>query len=56
MDLSAPKTITFIVAVVLAILGVAGHYGIIAATAPYAFLLLVVGFIVLALGNLLRGL
>jgi hypothetical protein len=56
MDLSAPKTITFIIAVVLAILGLAGHYGYIAATAPHAFLLLVIGFIVLAIGNLVRGL
>ena len=56
MDLSAPKTITFIVAVVLAALGVAGHYGLVAATAPHAFLLLVVGFIVLAVANLVRGL
>ncbi|MDP9138620.1 MAG: hypothetical protein M3N38_10665 [Pseudomonadota bacterium] len=56
MDLSPPKTITFIIAIVLAALGLAGHYGLLAATAPHAFLLLVVGFVVLALGNLVRGL
>ncbi len=56
MDLSAPKTITFIAAVILAALGAAGHYGVLSATAPHAFLLMLVGFIVLAAGNLTRGL
>jgi hypothetical protein len=56
MDLTAPKTITFVVAVVLALLGLAGHYGYLDATTPHAFVLLVAGFIVLAVGNLVRGL
>ncbi len=56
MELSAPKTITFLIAVILVILGLASHYGVIAATTPYAFVLLIVGFFVLAVGNVVRGL
>ena len=56
MRLSAPKTITFLIAVILAIFGLASHYGIIAATEPYAFVVLIVGFFMLAVGNVVRGL
>ena len=57
--LSAPKETTFWIAVVLAVLGVLGHEGILGGLlgglASYSFWLAVIGFIVLALGNLLRG-
>lgn len=55
MKLSAPKNITFWVAVVLAVVGLLGQL-FIAALAPFAFWFVLVGFVVLALGNLLPGL
>ena len=54
MKLSAPKNITFWIAVVLAVLGLLGFL-FIAFLEPYAFWLVLVGFVVLALGNLLEG-
>jgi hypothetical protein len=54
MKLSAPKNITFWIAVVLVALGLLGSFAI-AALAPYALWLAVLGFVVLALGNLSAG-
>jgi hypothetical protein len=54
MKLSAPKEITFIIAVILAILGVLASQGVI--HIGHAFGLVVAGFVVLALGNLVKGL
>ncbi len=54
MKLSAPKDITFIIAGILAILGVLASQGII--HTGYAFGLVVAGFVLLALGNLVKGL
>jgi predicted membrane channel-forming protein YqfA (hemolysin III family) len=56
MKLSAPKTITFWIAVILAALGVLASLGIIASLSSYAFWLVVAGFVLLALGNLLKDL
>lgn len=56
MKLSRPKVITFWIAVVLAVLGVLAQQGIIASLSPHAFWLVVAGFILLALGNLLNDL
>ena len=55
MKLSPPKNITFWVSVALAVLGLLGMLGV-AALAPFAFWLLFVGFVLLALGNLVKGL
>jgi hypothetical protein len=54
MQLSAPKAITFWIAVALAILG--GIATIIPAVAAYAILLVTAGFILLVLGNVFKGL
>jgi len=54
MNLSEPKATTFWIAVVLAVVGVLGYLAV-AAIAPYSFWILLVGFVVLALGNLLSG-
>jgi len=54
MSLSEPKVITFWIAVVLFVLGLLGFFAV-AALEPYAFWLVVIGFVVLALGNLIRG-
>ena len=55
LKLSAPKETTFWIAVVLAVLGVLGHEGILGGLASYSFWLVVIGFIVLAFGNLMKG-
>jgi hypothetical protein len=57
LDLSAPKVVTFSVAVVIALLAAIIHYAHI--SVPYVttgFTVLLVGFLVLAAGNVLRGL
>ncbi len=54
MKLSAPKNITFYVAVVLAVIALIGYFvGALSAFAPW---LMLIAFIVLAAGNLLEGL
>ncbi len=55
MRLRAPKQVTFLIALILVILGVVGQVGGVSALASYAFWLVLVGFVVLALGNLLKG-
>jgi hypothetical protein len=56
MKLSEPKVITFIIAVVLGLLAILGAVITIPIISGIAFWLLVVAFILLALGNLLTGL
>jgi threonine/homoserine/homoserine lactone efflux protein len=55
MKLSAPKQVTFWIAVVLAVLGVLATLVTIPVLTGMAFWLVVIGFVVLALGNLLEG-
>jgi len=55
MKLSAPKVLTFWIAVILAALGVLASQGSIPPLSGYAFWLVVAGFVVLALGNLVKG-
>ena len=54
MKLRAPKNITFYVAVILAVLGLISQ--LFSVLPGFAFWLVLVGFVVLALGNLLEGL
>ncbi|HLD94678.1 MAG TPA: hypothetical protein VI703_10810 [Anaerolineales bacterium] len=56
MNLSAPKQLTFWVAVILGVLGIVGTYVTLPFVSAYAFWLLVVGFVLLALGNMMEGL
>jgi pilus assembly protein TadC len=56
MRLSRPKVITFWIAVILAVLGVLALLGSISPLSGYAFWLVVAGFVLLALGNLLKDL
>jgi len=56
MKLSAPKTNTWIASVVLGGLGILGEYVAIPYVTEYNWYLLVIGFIVLTLATLLRGL
>lgn len=56
MKIQKPKVVTFWVAVLLAVLGVLGALVTIPVISGIAFWLVVVGFVVLMLGNLLTGL
>ena len=56
LKLSAPKVITFWIAVILAILGLLAFLGTISALSAYAFWLVAAGFVLLALANLLKDL
>lgn len=55
MKLSAPKVITFWIAVALAVLGLIGALFTVTFLTEYAFWFVLVGFIVLAVGNLTKG-
>ncbi len=56
MKLSAPKNSTFWVAVILALIGLIAFLGLIPGFGTYSFWLVLVGFVVLALGNTMKGL
>lgn len=56
LNLSAPKVVTFWIAVILALLGVLAAQGIIGGLAGSAFWLVVAGFILLAVANLVKDL
>lgn len=56
MHLSAPKQITFIVAVVIGVLAIIGTQTSIPFFTPNAFWALAAAFVILAVGNLARGL
>jgi hypothetical protein len=55
MRLSQPKQITFYISVILAALGVLGELVTISVLSDYSIWLVVVGYVVLALGNILTG-
>ncbi len=56
MNISAPKQVTFWVAVVVAVIGLIAHLVTIPVLSGLAFWLVVLGFVILALGNLMEGL
>ena len=56
LRLSPPKVVTFWIAVLLALIGVIAEVAPIASLAGYALWIVVAGFVLLALGNLLEGL
>ena len=55
MKLSEPKEITFWIAVIIAVIGILAELVIIPGLSGFAFWLVVIAFIVLVLGNLLKG-
>ena len=55
MKLNAPTNIFFYASVVLVVLGLLGKYGGLAAARPYEFMLVLVGYIVLAIGVLMKN-
>jgi hypothetical protein len=54
MKLTPPKNITFWISVILGVYGILG--ALVVTTLPYAVFALVAGFVLLALGNLVKGL
>lgn len=54
MKLNPPKTITWIVAVIAGVLGIIGHLG--GLFGGFAFWLVVIGFVLLALATYVKGL
>lgn len=55
MKPSAPKKTLWIIALILGILGIVGHFVHIQYISQYSFELLFGGFVLLALGTTLRG-
>ena len=57
LKLSEPKVVTFSIALLLAVLGIIGQLApTVPFLGPYAFVLLAAAFVLLALGNLFKGL
>jgi hypothetical protein len=56
MKLSPPKTITYWIAVILGLLGIVGTFVALPLIGGYEFWLLALGFVLLALANLMEGL
>lgn len=55
MKPSAPQKITWIIGMILGILGILGHFTQVEFISEHSFTLLMVGFIALALGTSLKG-
>ena len=56
MKLSAPKVITWWIAVALGVLGLLGHFGTVAALSQHSFWLVTAGLVFLALATLIKEL
>jgi hypothetical protein len=56
MKLSPPKVITWWIAVIVGAIGVLGELLSIPAIAPFAFWLVVIGFVLLAVATAIQGL
>jgi predicted membrane channel-forming protein YqfA (hemolysin III family) len=56
MKLQKPKVITFWISVALAVVGILAFFKIIPVNDPYGFWILLAGFVLLGLGNLITGL
>ena len=55
MRLNAPTQALWIIAVILGVLGLLGHYARIAPISAYSFELLAAGFVVLVIATLYKG-
>lgn len=56
MQLSEPKQVTFIVAVVVALIGIVASFVTIPFLSGYAFWIVVLAFVILAAANMMEGL
>ncbi|RKS95253.1 hypothetical protein BC952_0910 [Flavobacterium limicola] len=52
---SAPKKITWIIGLACGILGIIGHFAQVQVLTEHSFTLLLIGFVVLALGTTVKG-
>ena len=52
---SAPKKITWIIGLISGLLGIIGHFAHIQMLSEYSFPLLLIGFVVLAIGTTVKG-
>lgn len=52
---SAPKKITWIIGLIAGLLGIIGHFAQVQILTEYNYTLLLVGFIVLAVGTTIKG-
>lgn len=52
---SAPKKITWIIGIICGVLGIIGHYARIDILSEHNYILLLIGFIVLAAGTIFKG-
>jgi hypothetical protein len=56
LELSAPRVITFVVSIIIAVVAVIIHYAHIAIPHVHSgFVVLLIAYLILAAGNLLRG-
>jgi hypothetical protein len=55
MNLSAPTTIVFVISLILAVLAVLGTLVPIPVITPYAFWVAILAWLVLAIGNVMKG-
>jgi hypothetical protein len=55
MRLTPPTKIVFWISVVLAVLGILGKFAGVAVLAPYAFWLVLIAYVLLFLGNAVKG-
>lgn len=56
MKLTAPKIMTWLIAVFLGVIGLVAYLGAVASIAPYAFWFAAAGLALLAIGTALKGL
>jgi hypothetical protein len=56
MKLNAPKNVTYIICLVLGLIGIIGHFAKIPFVSTYAFPILAIAFVVLAAANYFKGL
>ena len=56
MKLTPPKAVTFWISVLLVVAGIAGYATNLGFLTTYAILFVIVGFVLLALGNMIKGL
>lgn len=52
---SAPKKITWVIGLIFGVLGIIGHYARIDFLTEHNYMLLLIGFIVLAVGTTFKG-
>jgi len=55
MKLSAPTKLVWIIATILGILGIVGHFASVPFASPNSWWLVVGGFVLLELGTLIKG-